>query len=75
MSQTPRMLNALRQFVVSKRGGVFDPKVILAFFQYDVFSAQGVDTVSCVEVTDPTPGPLRSGTRPDPTGAGMLHSE
>ena len=45
MSQTPRMLNALRQFVVSKRGGVFDPKVILAFFQYDVFSAR-VDIVS-----------------------------
>ena len=32
MSQTPRMFNALRQFVVRKRGGVFDPKVILAFF-------------------------------------------
>ena len=28
-----------------------------------------------VEVTDPTPDPLRSGTRPDPTGAGMLHPE
>ena len=28
------------------RGGVFDPKVILAFFQHDVFSALGVVTVS-----------------------------
>ena len=27
------------------RGGVFDPKVILAFFQYDVFCALGLDTV------------------------------
>ena len=45
MNQTPRMFKALRQIAVSKRlvrispplegrgrGGVFDPKVILAFF-------------------------------------------
>ena len=45
-------------------------------FSNMTFSALWVWTLSLgVEVTDPTPDLLRSGTRPDPTGAGMLHSE
>ena len=41
------------------RGGVFDPKVILAFFSNMTFSALWVWTLSLgVEVTDPTPDPF-----------------
>jgi len=45
---------------LTARGGgeVFAPKVILAFFQYDVFNAK-VWTLSLgVEVTNPTPDPF-----------------
>ena len=59
------------------RAGVgYLPQRLSLHFSNMTFSALWVWTLSLgVEVTDPTPDPLRSGTRPDPTGAGMLHSE